>query len=56
MVVAIKNPLAARASAPRVNTGITGNARPSTAELGKIFFDMKVDYAVRQIQKLLAVK
>jgi creatinine amidohydrolase len=37
----------------RVNNGITGDARPSTAELGKRIFDMKVDYAVRQIKQLL---
>jgi len=41
-------------NAPRVNNGITGDARPSTAALGKIFFDMKIDYAVRQIQQLVA--
>jgi creatinine amidohydrolase/Fe(II)-dependent formamide hydrolase-like protein len=39
---------------PRVNNGITGDARPSSAELGKREFDMKIDYAVRQIQALLA--
>ena len=37
-------------NAPRVNNGITGDARRSTAELGKMIFDMKVDYAVKQIQ------
>jgi len=37
----------------RVNNGITGDARPSTAELGKRIFDMKVDYAVRQIKQML---
>lgn len=44
------------ASKPRVNNGITGDARKSTAELGKKFIDMKVDYAVRQINQLLAAK
>lgn len=39
---------------PRVNNGITGDARRSTAELGKKAFEMKVDYAVRQIQGFLA--
>lgn len=43
------------ASAPRVNNGITGDARRSTAALGKMQFDMKVDYAVKQIQELLGV-
>ena len=33
--------------------GILGDARRSTAELGKHAFDMKVDYAVRQIRSLL---
>jgi creatinine amidohydrolase/Fe(II)-dependent formamide hydrolase-like protein len=40
-------------SAPRVHKGITGDARPSTSELGKRIFDTKVDYAVRQIKVLL---
>jgi creatinine amidohydrolase len=35
------------------NNGITGDARRSTAELGKRLFDMKVEYAVRQIRELL---
>lgn len=42
--------------APHLNNGITGDARRSTAQLGKKFIDMKVDYAVRQINKLLAAK
>ncbi|HEY4256471.1 MAG TPA: creatininase family protein, partial [Candidatus Udaeobacter sp.] len=33
--------------------GILGDARRSTPELGKRAFDMKVDYAVRQIRSLL---
>jgi creatinine amidohydrolase/Fe(II)-dependent formamide hydrolase-like protein len=36
-----------------VNNGIIGDARRSTAELGKRLFDMKVDYAVKQIRELL---
>lgn len=40
-------------NAKRVNNGITGDARPSTPELGKRIFDMKVDYAVQQIHHLL---
>jgi creatinine amidohydrolase len=43
-------------SKPRVNNGITGDARRANAELGKKFIDMKVDYAVRQINQLLAAK
>jgi creatinine amidohydrolase len=37
---------------PRVNNGISGDARRSTAELGKRIFQMKVDYAVAQINRL----
>ena len=40
-------------NAPRVNNGITGDARRSTAALGKMAFDMKVDYAVKQIRSLV---
>ena len=39
-------------NAQRVNNGITGDARRSTVELGKKVFDMKIDYAVRQIKSL----
>jgi creatinine amidohydrolase len=35
---------------PRMNNGITGDARRSSKELGKKLFDIKVDYAVKQIQ------
>jgi creatinine amidohydrolase/Fe(II)-dependent formamide hydrolase-like protein len=38
---------------PRVNNGISGDGRRSTPELGKKIFDMKIDYAVRQIKQLL---
>jgi creatinine amidohydrolase len=41
------------ANAKRINNGITGDARPSTAALGKRIFDMKVEYAVNQIHRLL---
>jgi creatinine amidohydrolase/Fe(II)-dependent formamide hydrolase-like protein len=40
-------------NAKRIDNGITGDARPSTPELGKKIFDMKVDYAVRQIKQYL---
>jgi creatinine amidohydrolase/Fe(II)-dependent formamide hydrolase-like protein len=40
-------------NAKRVNNGITGDARKSAAELGKRMFDMKVAYAVAQINRLL---
>jgi creatinine amidohydrolase len=56
---ALGDPVRGRGERPdpnvkRVNNGITGDARPSTPELGKRIFDMKVDYAVRQIKQLLA--
>ena len=35
------------------HNGIQGDARRSSAELGKLAFDIKVDYAVRQIRSLL---
>ena len=39
---------------PRKNNGITGDARRSTAALGKQAMDIKIDYAVKQIQGFLA--
>ena len=39
---------------PRVNNGISGDARRSTPELGKMAMDIKIDYAVKQIQGFLA--
>jgi creatinine amidohydrolase/Fe(II)-dependent formamide hydrolase-like protein len=42
--------------AKRINNGITGDGRKSSAELGKRLFDMKVDYAVAQIRRLMAAK
>jgi creatinine amidohydrolase len=41
-------------NAPRINNGITGDARRSTVALGKKAFDMKVDYAVAQIRRLMS--
>jgi creatinine amidohydrolase len=40
-------------NAPRVNNGISGDARRSSVELGKKVFDMKIDYAVKQIRSLI---
>jgi creatinine amidohydrolase len=40
-------------NAPRMNNGIQGDARPSTVELGKMIFDMKVDAAVKQIREFI---
>jgi creatinine amidohydrolase/Fe(II)-dependent formamide hydrolase-like protein len=58
---AVGDPMRKRGETPdpnvkRINNGISGDARPSTAELGKRMFDMKVDYAVRQINQLLAAR
>ncbi len=39
-----------------VNNGISGDARKSSAEIGKRFFDLKVATAVKQIQALQAAK
>jgi creatinine amidohydrolase len=39
---------------PRKNNGITGDARRSSVQLGKMAFDIKIDYAVKQIQGFLA--
>ena len=40
-------------AAARINNGISGDGRKSTPELGKKLFDMKTDYAVKQIKQLL---
>jgi creatinine amidohydrolase len=40
-------------NAKRINNGITGDGRKASAELGKRMFDMKVEYAVIQIHRLL---
>jgi hypothetical protein len=34
----------------------SADARRSSAELGKVVFDMKIDYAVKQIHSLLGTK
>ena len=41
---------------PRKNNGISGDARRSTVALGKQAFDIKVDYAVKQIQGFIPPK
>lgn len=41
------------ASAKRVHNGIVGDARPSTPEIGRRVVDLKVNYAVAQIRRLL---
>ncbi len=46
-------PVAVTVSGP-VPSGVAGDGRQSNAELGKMAFDMRVDYAVRQIKRLTA--
>ena len=41
---------------PRANNGVTGDPRPSTAEIGKLVVEMKVNNAVAEINKLIARK
>ena len=43
-------------NAPRVNNGITGDGRRASAELGKRVFEMKIDYAVRQIRSQIGTQ
>jgi creatinine amidohydrolase len=40
----------------RVNNGVTGDPRPSTPEIGKRIYDMRVAYAVEEIQRLIRGK
>jgi creatinine amidohydrolase/Fe(II)-dependent formamide hydrolase-like protein len=40
----------------KVGNGISGDARQSSPEIGKVVSDMKVDYAVAQIRQLLATQ
>src|SRR5262245_46837343 len=41
---------------PRVNNGVTGDPRPSTPEIGKLYVEMKVNNAVAEINRLIARK
>ena len=55
---AVGDPVVARGqrrdpNVPRVNNGISGDARRSTAELGKELFDLRVRYGVSQIRREL---
>ena len=50
----IKSAVGAAVSGPNASpNGIVGDARRSSAALGKVFFDMKVEHAVQQIRSLL---
>lgn len=58
VATAVGDPVAAAGqrrdpNAPRVNNGISGDARRSTAQLGERIFNLKVDYAVAQIRRLM---
>ena len=46
----------AQVGADSPHNGITGDARRSDAKLGKKIFDMKVDYAVKQIRGFVGEK
>lgn len=61
VATAVGDPVLPRGEVPdpnlkRINNGITGDGRKSSAELGKRLFDLKVDYAVAQIRGLMAAK
>jgi creatinine amidohydrolase/Fe(II)-dependent formamide hydrolase-like protein len=49
----VSQPGQPQTNAPRANNGITGDARRSSVELGKMAFDRKVDYGVQQIRGFL---
>jgi len=48
-------PVAVAVSSP-VPSDVEGDGRQSSVELGKLAFEMKVDYAVRQIEQLTAAE
>ena len=61
VATALGDPVLPRGQAPdpalkRINNGISGDGRTATAELGKRLFDLKVDYAVAQIRRLMEPK
>jgi creatinine amidohydrolase/Fe(II)-dependent formamide hydrolase-like protein len=45
-----------RLAAGHPDNGIVGDARPASAELGKRVFDMKVDYGVEEISRLIRAR
>ncbi|CAG1772703.1 Creatinine amidohydrolase [uncultured bacterium] len=58
---AVGDPVLARGqrrdpAAPRANNGITGDARRSSKELGERLFRMRVEYATRQINRMLGTR
>ena len=55
LATAIGDPVPApgQKAVKKIDNGITGDARRSSAALGKRYFDLKIDYAVRQIHSLL---
>ncbi len=59
VATALGDPVRRRGEAPdpnvkRINNGISGDARRSSAELGKRFLDLKIDLGAKQIRELLA--
>jgi hypothetical protein len=48
-------PVAVSATQP-VPSGVTGDGRQSTVDLGRLAFENKVNYAVRQIKQLVGTK
>lgn len=46
-------PLTRDPNVPRINNGISGEARRSSAALGKMMFEQRVDYAIKQIQQFI---
>lgn len=59
LATALGDPVLPRGEKPpadykRINNGINGDARRSSAEIGKRLFDAKVEIAVKQIQGMIA--
>ena len=51
-----KDKFAAAAAGPESATGANGDPNLATAEMGRVFLDMKVTDAVEQVRKLAAAK
>lgn len=41
-------------NSPLVNNGVRGDPRPSTPEIGKLYFELRTKNAVAQIQAMIA--
>ena len=53
VAVTVPNPTDPAAPRP-VASGVSGDGRPSDVKYGKMAMDIKIDYAVKQIQAFLA--